>query len=116
MAPEPIKRLEHLSAFRRFARGNGWVAEDPGRKIKSPRVTQRPVRSSFTEDEIIRILNDLWIAPPGVPYFLAPSLQLNPQRCMILPQCEGRCRVRLGQIGDSGENPTLSIVAVALRG
>jgi len=35
---------------------------------------------------------------------------------MILPQCEGRCRVRLGQIGDSGENPTLSIVAVALRG
>ena len=56
MAPEPIKRLEYLSAFRRFAHDNGWVAEDPGRKIKSPRVTQRPVRSSFTEDEMIRIL------------------------------------------------------------
>jgi integrase/recombinase XerD len=50
-----LKKLERLRCFFRFARDNGWVAENLAEKIKSPRVTMRPTLP-FTQEQMIKIL------------------------------------------------------------
>ncbi|HXN23346.1 MAG TPA: tyrosine-type recombinase/integrase [Candidatus Dormibacteraeota bacterium] len=50
-----LKKLERLRTFFRFARENGWVADNPALAIKGPRVTLKPTLP-FSQDEMIRIL------------------------------------------------------------
>lgn len=50
-----LKKLERLRCFFRFARDNGWVAENLPEKIKSPRVTMRPTLP-FTQQQMTGIL------------------------------------------------------------
>ena len=50
-----LKKLEYLRAFLRFAQENEWIQANPARKIKNPKVTQRPTMP-FTREEVIRIL------------------------------------------------------------
>jgi integrase/recombinase XerD len=49
-----LKKLERLRAFFRFAVDSGWLAENPAKKIKNPKVTDPPTMP-FTEDEVVRI-------------------------------------------------------------
>lgn len=37
-----LKKLEYLRSFFRFVHDNGWIDDNPARKLKSPRVSQRP--------------------------------------------------------------------------
>jgi integrase/recombinase XerD len=50
-----LKKLERLRSFFRFARENGWLAENPATKINNPKVTMRPTLP-FSQDEVVRIL------------------------------------------------------------
>ena len=50
-----LKKLEYLRSFFRFAHDNGWIPDNPARKIKSPKVNNRPTMP-FTRDEMVRIL------------------------------------------------------------
>jgi integrase/recombinase XerD len=50
-----LKKLERLRSFLRFARENGWIAENPATKISNPKVTLRPTLP-FSRDEMVRIL------------------------------------------------------------
>jgi site-specific recombinase XerD len=50
-----LKKLGYLRTFLRFCHDNGWIPENPSRKLRSPRVTQRPTMP-FTQDEMIKIL------------------------------------------------------------
>ena len=49
------KKLESLRAFSRFAHDSGWIAANPGAKLKPPKITDRPTMP-FTRDEFTRIL------------------------------------------------------------
>jgi len=49
------KKLERLRSFFRFTVSNGWLAANPSKDLKSPRVTMRPTLP-FSQDEMIRIL------------------------------------------------------------
>ena len=49
-----LKKLEYLRAFFRFCVESNWVPENPAKKIKSPKITDRPTMP-FTQDEMIRI-------------------------------------------------------------
>ena len=49
------KKLERLCSFYRFAHENKWVEEALARKLKSPKVKQRPT-FPFTHEEMARIL------------------------------------------------------------
>jgi len=37
-----LKKLDRLRGFFRFARENGWIAENPAQTIKNPKVKLRP--------------------------------------------------------------------------
>jgi integrase/recombinase XerD len=50
-----LKKLDRLRGFFRFARENGWVAENPAQAIKNPKVTPRPTLP-FSQEEMIRIV------------------------------------------------------------
>jgi integrase/recombinase XerD len=50
-----LKKLERLRSFFRFARENGWLANNPSEKLCNPKVTMRPTLS-FPQVEMIRIL------------------------------------------------------------
>ena len=50
-----LKKLERLRSFFRFVVSNGWLAADPSRDLKSPKVTMRPTLP-FSPDEMVRIL------------------------------------------------------------
>ena len=50
-----LKQLERLRSFFRFAHDNGWVKENLGSRLKSPRVAPAPTLP-FTQDEMQAIL------------------------------------------------------------
>lgn len=50
-----LKKLERLRAFMRFAHESGWIAENPAKKLKSPRVTEPPTMP-FTREEMVDML------------------------------------------------------------
>jgi integrase/recombinase XerD len=50
-----VKKLELLRCVLRFCHDAGWIAENPGRKLKSPKITQRPTLP-FSREEMVRIL------------------------------------------------------------
>ena len=50
-----LKKLELLRTFYRFALESGWVTENWAKKIRNPKVDQRPTMP-FSSDEIIRTL------------------------------------------------------------
>jgi integrase/recombinase XerD len=50
-----LKKLDRLRGFFRFARENGWVADNPVQAIKNPKVTLRPTLP-FSQEEMIRIV------------------------------------------------------------
>ena len=50
-----LKKLELLRAFFHFAQDSGWTADNPAKKVKNPKVTDRPTLP-FTQDEMILIL------------------------------------------------------------
>jgi integrase len=50
-----LKKLGYLRSFLRFCHDNGWLPENYGRKLGSPKVTQRPTMP-FTQDEMVKIL------------------------------------------------------------
>ena len=49
------KKLERLRSFYRFAQENKWVEDALARKLKSPKLKQRPTLP-FSHDEMVRIL------------------------------------------------------------
>lgn len=49
------KKLERAKAFFRFAHETGWIAENPARLLKSPKVSCPPTMP-FTRDEMVKIL------------------------------------------------------------
>ncbi len=49
-----LKKLEYLRAFFRFCFESGWMSENPVKKIKSPKIIDRPTMP-FSQDEMIRI-------------------------------------------------------------
>ena len=49
-----LKKLEYLRAFFRFCFESGWVSENPAKKVKAPKVTDRPTMP-FSQNEMIRI-------------------------------------------------------------
>lgn len=50
-----LKKLGYLRTFLRFCADNGWLPENYGRKLGSPKITQRPTMP-FTHDEMVKIL------------------------------------------------------------
>ncbi|HEY4836990.1 MAG TPA: tyrosine-type recombinase/integrase [Candidatus Acidoferrales bacterium] len=52
-----LKHLERLRSFFRFARDNGWIAENLGSKLKSPRVAPAPTLP-FTKEQMTAILDE----------------------------------------------------------
>lgn len=50
-----LKKLERLRSFFRYAQENGWIKENPAKKISNPKVTMRPTLP-FSHDEMIRTL------------------------------------------------------------
>jgi integrase/recombinase XerD len=50
-----LKKLELVRCFLRFAHDAGWIAENPARKLKSPKITAHPTLP-FTQDEMVKIL------------------------------------------------------------
>lgn len=50
------KNLEFLRAFLRFAEHSGWIAENPGRALKPPKVTPEPTLP-FSKTEVKRLLD-----------------------------------------------------------
>jgi integrase len=51
-----LKKLEYLRSFFRFVHDNGWMDDNPARKLKSPKVSQRPTMP-FTPEEMVRVLS-----------------------------------------------------------
>lgn len=49
------KKLERLRSFLQFSLDRNWINENPGRKLKRPKVSHRPTLP-FTNDEMMRIL------------------------------------------------------------
>jgi integrase/recombinase XerD len=50
-----LKQLERLRSFFRFARDNGWVADNLAAKIKNPRIVQAPTMP-YTQEQVIGAL------------------------------------------------------------
>jgi integrase len=50
-----LKKLERLRAFMRFTHESGWIAADPTRHLKNPKVANVPTLP-YTRDEMVRIL------------------------------------------------------------
>jgi integrase/recombinase XerD len=50
-----LKKLELVRCFLRFAHDTGWIAENPARKLKSPKITPQPTMP-FTREEMVKIL------------------------------------------------------------
>jgi integrase/recombinase XerD len=50
-----LKKLELVRCFLRFAQDGGWIADNPARKLKSPKITAHPTMP-FTRAEMIKIL------------------------------------------------------------
>jgi len=62
-----VKKLELVRCFLRFAHDAGWIADNPARKLKSPKVTARPTLP-FTREEMVRVLAALeTYGKPGSP-------------------------------------------------
>lgn len=53
-----LKKLERLRAFLGFAQERGWIATNPARKLKTPKISVRPTLS-FTREEMLKILGAL---------------------------------------------------------
>ena len=51
-----LKHLERMRSFFRFARDNGWIAENLGSKLKSPRIAPAPTLP-FTKEQMTAILD-----------------------------------------------------------
>lgn len=50
-----MKKLERLRAFFRFGHDAGWIADNPARLLKNPKVTNAPTLP-FTQNEVVSIL------------------------------------------------------------
>lgn len=50
-----VKKLEALKTFFRFSHDSSWVADNPARKLKNPKVEHNPTLP-FERDEVVRIL------------------------------------------------------------
>jgi integrase len=50
-----LKKLGYLRTFLRFCQDNGWLPGKYGRKLDSPKVTQRPTMP-FAQEEMVKIL------------------------------------------------------------
>lgn len=50
-----LKKLDRLRSFFRFARENGWSADNPAQAIKNPKVVLRPTLP-FSHEEMARIM------------------------------------------------------------
>jgi len=50
-----LKKLELMRTFFRFASESGWVPDNPAKKIRNPRVSDRPTMP-FTPEEMVAIL------------------------------------------------------------
>ncbi len=87
------KKLERLRAFYRFAQENKWVDEVLARKLKAPKVPQRPTLP-FTHDEMVRILAAL------SPYVqqAAPSGKDNANRLRALVLVLRYSGMRIGDV------------------
>jgi integrase/recombinase XerD len=53
--PPRLKKLELVRCFLRFAHDTGWIAENPARKLKSPKITAQPTMP-FSREEMVGIL------------------------------------------------------------
>jgi integrase len=51
-----LKKLGYLRTFLRFCHDNGWLLENYGRMLGSPKTIQRPTMP-FTQDEMVKILS-----------------------------------------------------------
>jgi integrase/recombinase XerD len=51
-----LKKLERLRAFFNFGQANGWINDNPARRLKAPRVLHRPTLP-FTQEEMAKILD-----------------------------------------------------------
>jgi integrase/recombinase XerD len=50
-----MKKLERLRAFFRFCQDGGWVADNPARKLKNPKITDCPTLP-FSREQVANIL------------------------------------------------------------
>lgn len=50
-----LKKLERLRAFFRFAHEAGWIADNPAKRIKNPKVTDSPTMP-YTREQMVQIL------------------------------------------------------------
>jgi site-specific recombinase XerD len=50
-----LKKLELLRTFFRFCLDRGWILDNPAKKIRNPKVADRPTLP-FSQEEVIRIL------------------------------------------------------------
>ena len=50
-----LKKLERLRAFFRFCQDSNWVADNPARKLKNPKITQPPTLP-FSKEQVTSIL------------------------------------------------------------
>jgi integrase/recombinase XerD len=50
-----LKQLERLRTFFRFCEDRGWIDDNPARKIRNPKMKERPTLP-FAQEEVIRIL------------------------------------------------------------
>jgi integrase/recombinase XerD len=50
-----LKKLERLRGFFKFANENGWIADNPAKKLKNPKVVNRPTLP-YTHADMVEIL------------------------------------------------------------
>ncbi len=85
-ATSAVKRLEYLRGFLRFCEESEWIARNPAKAIKPPKVTQRPTMP-FENDEIACALKAAdQLADWGT---FGPKL-----RAMILLLCNSGLRIQ----------------------
>jgi integrase/recombinase XerD len=51
-----VKKLERLRSFFKFAQENGWITENPAKKLGKPKFEERPTLP-YSHDEMTRILS-----------------------------------------------------------
>lgn len=59
------KRLEELRGFFRFCKDSGWIAENPAKSLRPPKVISPPTEP-FTDEEVERIRAACAIYPDGL--------------------------------------------------
>jgi integrase/recombinase XerD len=50
-----LKKLELLRSFLRFCQDRGWIADNPARKVRNPKIAERQTLP-FSQEEVIRAL------------------------------------------------------------